>query len=115
MNDKAFLFSLIRLMAFLTYTESNVYSLRLHHSPLLSDGRMRDAHLAVVNSVDQENVQALRRTKALASIIARINDGATMILNTVEHGRFSLKAEAKLVGDSGPDGQAQLVLLGWKG
>lgn len=63
MNDKAFLFSLILLMAFLTYMKSKVYSLVLHNTPLQSDGSIKDPHLTVVNSIHQENVQPLWRTK----------------------------------------------------
>lgn len=68
MNDKAFLFSLILLMALLTYTKSKLYSPVLHNTSLLSDGLTKDPYLTVVHSIHQENVQSLWRTKRLASI-----------------------------------------------
>lgn len=55
--------------------------------------------------------------------IKRINDDVTVVLKSYVDGgthkeemeRFCLKAEAKPIGHSGPDGQIQLVLLGWEG
>lgn len=45
-------------------------------------------------------------------MIWKAKDGGT---HRGEMERFYLKAEAKLIGNSGPDGRIQLVLLGWKG
>lgn len=68
MKDKAFLFSLILLMAFLTYVKSRVCSLVLYNVALLSDGPMKVPYLTVVNSIDQENVQSLWRKTTLANV-----------------------------------------------
>lgn len=67
MKDKAFLFSLILLMAFLTYVKSKVCSLVLYNTSLLRWAQ-KGLYLTVVNSIDQEDVQSLWRTKMLASI-----------------------------------------------